>query len=147
MKNIILIFSIAFSVIAHSPSAEPNDSHSLVSPQWLNEHMNDDNLTVVDVSLSYQDYLKEHIPNSVYVDWLVDLADKNEKIHYEMVLKEDFEAFMRRIGAQQDSTLVFYDNFQNRLAIRALFVTDYYGHEKTVVLEGGYTSWNRLDCP
>lgn len=147
MKKVILIFCIAFSVIAHSPSAEANDSRWLVSPQWLNEHMNDDNLIVVDVSLRYQDYLKEHIPNSVYVDSLVDLADKNEKIHYEMVLKEDFEVFMRRIGAQQDSTLVFYDNFQNRLAIRALFVTDYYGHENTAVLDGGYISWKLAGLP
>jgi thiosulfate/3-mercaptopyruvate sulfurtransferase len=147
MKRIILIFCIAFSVMAPRLSAEPNGSPWLVSSEWLNEHINDENLIVVDVSLSYQDYRKEHIPNSVYADWLVDLANKNEKTSYEMVLKEDFEAFMRRIGAQRDSTLVFYDNFQNRLAIRALFVTDYYGHQKTAVLDGGYMSWKQVALP
>ena len=147
MKKIILIFFIAFSVMAPRLSAETNGSPWLVSPEWLNEHINDDNLIVVDVSLSDQDYRKEHIPNSVYIDWLIDLANKNEKVHYEMVPKEDFGAFMRRIGAERDSTLVFYDNFQNRLAIRALFVTDYYGHQKTAVLDGGYTSWKQAGLP
>lgn len=146
MKKLIFITGIigvilALFFISQSLYASPDSSQWLVTPQWVKEHLNDQNLTIVYVSLNPQDYEKEHIPNSIYVDWKADLADKREKIHYEMVPKDDFEKLMSRIGATQDTTLIFYDNFNNRLALRALYVTAFYGHEKAAILEGGISSW------
>ncbi|HRA49365.1 MAG TPA: rhodanese-like domain-containing protein, partial [Thermomicrobiales bacterium] len=72
---------------------------SLVSTEWLQQHLGMDNLTVVDirgfvksrpVGTSGQqvadylpatdDYLAGHIPGAVFVDWTTDITDPNDPV-------------------------------------------------------------------
>ena len=48
---------------------------------------------------------------------------------------------MGRIGATKGSLLVFYDNMRNRLAMRALWVALFCGHDNAAILEGGISAW------
>jgi thiosulfate/3-mercaptopyruvate sulfurtransferase len=142
MKKLILLTAIAFFFTAQGADASSSvASKGYVKPQWLKAHAYDRNLLIVDVSLKPEDYVKGHIPNSVYVDWKRDMADQSEKRYYRIVPKEGFEKVMSRIGATHDTTLIFYDNLNNRLAIRALWVARFYGHENAAILEGGISAW------
>ncbi len=116
-------------------------SRGYVTPQWLHAHADDPGLIIVDVSFEKAHYEKEHIPGAVYLDWRSDLADPGEEAYYRIVPKEGFEKAMGRIGADPESMLIFYDNRQNRMAIRGMWVAAYYGHNKTAVLEGGILAW------
>ena len=116
-------------------------SKGYVTPQWLKMHADDTGFIIVDVSFEKIHYEKDHIPGAVYVDWRRDLADPDEKKYYRIVPKEGFEKAMSRIGATLETMLIFYDNRQNRMAIRALWVAAYYGHKKTAILEGGILEW------
>ena len=145
MKKILiytfLIFVAVLFFFQYTAAASSPNSRGFVSPDWLKKHAGDQNLVIVDVSLKTQDYYNEHIPNAVYVDWKKELSDPMEKRYYKILSKEDFERVMNKIGATNDSTLIFYDNLNNRLAIRALWVAAYYGHENAMVLEGGIGGW------
>lgn len=144
MKRLILLVGLIFILLLQSTYASSSlglDSTKILSPEQLKTHLNEKNIIIVDVSLDPNDYVNEHIPNSVYVDWLLELADQRDKKYYRAVPKEGFEEVMSRIGATQDKTLIFYDNMQNRFAIRALFVTEFYGHTNTAILEGGIQAW------
>jgi thiosulfate/3-mercaptopyruvate sulfurtransferase len=112
----------------------------VVTAQWLNRHIDDSDIRIVDVSFRREDYATRHIPNAVFVDWRADLADPDKR-HYYILPVRDFEALMGRIGVTGDTRLVFYDNFDNRLAIRALWVAEYYGHGNAAILEGGIQAW------
>jgi thiosulfate/3-mercaptopyruvate sulfurtransferase len=112
-----------------------------VTPQWLNNHLHDANLRVVAVSFEPEDFEQEHIPGSVFVDWRSDLADTGEFRYYKIVSRNGFETIMERIGVAENTTIIFYDNWNNRLAIRALWVSDFYGHHNTAILEGGIDAW------
>jgi thiosulfate/3-mercaptopyruvate sulfurtransferase len=107
---------------------------------WLKEHVDDRDVRIIDVSFESERYATGHIPNAVFVDWRTDLADP-DGIHYFILPRRDFEELMSRIGVTAETRLVFYDDFNNRLAVRALWVAEYYGHESTAILEGGIQGW------
>jgi len=142
----ILVFFAASLLLIQSGAAASNSSNrGFVTPDWLKKNAGDQNLVIVDVSLTSEDYYKEHIPNAVYINWKNELSDPMEKRYYKVLPKEGFEGIMKKIGATPDSTLVFYDNLNNRLAIRALWVASFYGHERAMVLEGGISAWKYAD--
>ena len=140
-----LIFAAVLFFFQYTAAASSPNSRGFVTPDWLKKHAGDQNLIIVDVSLTPEDYYKEHIPNAFYINWKNELSDPMEKRYYKVLSKEGFEGIMKKIGATSDSTLIFYDNLNNRLAIRAHWVASYYGHQKAMVLEGGISAWKYAD--
>jgi thiosulfate/3-mercaptopyruvate sulfurtransferase len=143
-----LAYLVAAILVVLAQGVEPcvGDSSDVlkqgyVTPEWLEEYANDPDLIIVDVSFDRKDFEKEHIPNAVYIDWRRDLADQREEKYYRIVPMDEFEKVMSSIGAEPDKTIIFYDNKQNRLSIRAVWVAHYYGHERAVILEGGIAAW------
>ncbi len=143
--SICVFFATFLFLVQYAAAASNPNSKGFVTPDWLKKHADDQNLVIVDVSLTPEDYQKEHIPNAVYIDWKSELSDPMEKRYYKVLPNEGFERVMNKIGATPDSTLIFYDNLNNRLAIRALWVASFYGHEKAMVMEGGISAWKYAD--
>lgn len=146
MKKAVLFMGLFLVFFSHGFFAGAGEfteavSKGYVTPQWLKAHADDPGLIIVDVSFKKSHYDKEHISGAVFLDWVSDLADPKEKKYYRVVPQEGFEKAMSRIGANPESLLVFYDNRQNRMAIRGLWVSAYYGHDRAVVLEGGIPAW------
>jgi len=146
MKKAVLFVGVFLVFLSHGFFAGAGEfaeavSKGYVTPQWLKSHADAPGLIIVDVSFEKSHYEKGHIPGAVYVDWRRDLADPDEKKYYRVVPKGGFENAMSRIGATPETMLIFYDNRQNRMAIRALWVAAYYGHQKSAILEGGILEW------
>jgi len=145
MKKAIMTLFLGFTgfllLIHYGVAASYPSTKNYVTPDWLAKHAGDRDIVIIDVSLTPEDYQKEHIPNALFIDWKRDLSNTAEKRYYKIVPKEGFEAVMNKIGATKNSTLIFYDNFNNRLAIRAHWVATYYGHENAKILEGGISGW------
>lgn len=119
---------------------------SLVSPAWIEAHADDPEVLIVDVSMNPRDYQNGHIPGAVFICWNQDLSDENREF-YRVPTQEQFEAIMSRIGASPETQLIFYDNGQNRFAIRALWVARYFGHANSAILEGGVAAWEKAGLP
>jgi thiosulfate/3-mercaptopyruvate sulfurtransferase len=92
-------------------------------------------------------YKDGHINGALFIDWRKDLADQGEERYYDLPPREQFQETLRALGIKKSDKLVFYDNFRNRLAIRALFVLEYFGHRNVQVLEGGVYSWTAAGYP
>lgn len=94
---------------------------------------------------------------SIQFDWRSDLADITLPLrYYDLPKLGAFEQTMRNKGLAKKSVIVLYDdtiaagangtivpahNALNRLAIRAHFVLQYYGHENVYFLNGGDQEW------
>jgi len=139
-KHEVRVFTIIFFLIVPALLFSDALPGPTVSAEWLNRHLDDRDIRIIDVSFDKESFLSGHVPNAVFLDWRGDLADPDEK-HYSVLAREDFERLMRRIGVTRDTQLVFYDDFNNRLAIRALWVAEFYGHAGTAILEGGIRAW------
>jgi len=143
MKRVFILGVVTIFIVlnlgGHAFSIDIDEG--FVSPQWLSEHLHDNDLRVVAVNFEQEDFEKEHIPGSVFVDWRSDLADTGESRYYKIVSRSGFEKIMERIGVAEETAIIFYDNWNNRLSIRALWVADLYGHHNTAILEGGIDAW------
>ena len=51
-------------------------NHVLVEPEWLEQHLNDPSIRVVEVDEKPELYRTAHIPGAIGFDWRVDLQDQ-----------------------------------------------------------------------
>ena len=110
----------------------------VVSTDWLQEHLGDPGLVVVESDEDVLLYETGHIPGAVKLDWHLDLNDPVIRDYRD---PEAFAALLSAKGIGRDDTVVFYgDNF-NWWAAYALWVFTLFGHEDTRLLDGGRQKW------
>jgi thiosulfate/3-mercaptopyruvate sulfurtransferase len=116
----------------------------LVSTDWVAERLNDPGVRIVESDEDPLLYAAGHIPGAVEVDWTRDL---NDPLRRDYLDKAGFEALMSRIGATQDTTLVFYGDKNNWWATYAFWVFQLFGHQKARVMDGGRLKWEQESRP
>lgn len=117
----------------------------LVEPDWLEAHLNDDNIRVVEVDYDPSTaYHQGHIPGAVLFDWKKDI---NNQLERDIVSKEGFAALLGRNGIGNDTTVILYGDYNNWFATFAFWVFKYYNHDDVRILNGGRTKWIKDDRP
>jgi len=122
-------------------SIEYSNTNSLVDPAWIEEHIDDPNIKLIDLSVSKSQYDEGHIKGSVFVDWKTDIIDPEEDERYNIAPKEIIETLLGDKGVKEDTTIVLYDNLDNRLSTRMFWTLRYYGHKDVRILNGGRKIW------
>jgi thiosulfate/3-mercaptopyruvate sulfurtransferase len=135
----LALFLAAFPAAGAADPGIPENR--LVDASWVQERAGDPGVRIVDVSRRHADYRSGHIPGAVFVHWKRDLIDQHQSKYYQALPRPAFESLMGKLGVERDTLLIFYDNWNNRLALRALWTAMYYNHDRCVVLEGGIYSW------
>ena len=110
----------------------------LVSTDWLAEHLEDDDLVVVESNEDILLYSTGHIPGAVNIDWHTDL---NDEVTRDYVDGEAFARLMAAKGITRDTTVVIYGDKSNWWAAYALWVFTLFGHEDVRLLDGGRDKW------
>ena len=117
----------------------------LVSSEWLEEHIEDKNLIVLEVRYyPHRYYTIGHIPGAVQVQRFRDLgANDGGGTLMMFPSKEAFQKTLRRWGVNNDSTLVLYDDARTALASRLYYLLQLYGYDmkKVKLLNGGTVAW------
>jgi len=113
---------------------------NLVSVNWLEKHLNNPDLLILDASPA-QAYAAKHIPGAVSVDLMSYGAQ-------EMPVA-DREKRYQSWGISPGRTLVFYDPGGTMLATRFLFSLYYDGFpaERLFILDGGLFKWEEQKLP
>lgn len=143
VKNIglfLLLLFISTSVFA--------DRGFLVDADWLSEHIEDDNLVVLEVRYHpHRYYTIGHIPGAVQVQRFKDLGDNQANPVMRIPSQQDFQARLRNWGINDDSTIVIYDDSSTALASRLYFLLDIYGFNmaQVKILEGGTLEWSAFE--
>lgn len=128
----------------------------LVTPQWLAQHINDEDLVVVDVrmppvSLSpkkamHDAFANGHIPSAVYFD-INDVADKNTDLPHMLPTAEAFSKAVGKLGINEQQRIVFYDDGDSFSAPRGWWTFRHFGAQNVYVLDGGLSGWQALGQP
>ena len=100
-------------------STEYAHPETLVSTEWVADHLNDPNVRIIESNEDVLLYDTGHIPRAVHVDWRRDLNDQTER---DYVDPKGFAALAGRIGITPDTTVVFYGDKSNWWACYALWV-------------------------
>jgi thiosulfate/3-mercaptopyruvate sulfurtransferase len=123
----------------------------LVSSAWLAEHLNDDNLVVIDLRNkidkgSYETFLDGHIPGAIHSDYLTD----GWRVGRDGVVgllpdAAQFEGLARRLGVSASTHVVIVpagvSSTDFGSSARAYWTFKVYGHENVSILDGGFADW------
>jgi thiosulfate/3-mercaptopyruvate sulfurtransferase len=110
----------------------------LVETEWLEEHLDDENIRIVEVDENPALYAEAHIPGAIGFDWKRDLQDQ---------VKRDFlgpEAFGELLGSRgisDEHTIVLYGDRNNWFAAYTYWYLKYYGHDDVKLLNGPREKW------
>jgi thiosulfate/3-mercaptopyruvate sulfurtransferase len=118
--------------------AEYARPESMVSTNWLAEHLDDPGLIVVESDEDVLLYETGHIPDAIKVDWHTELNDTTVR---DYVGGSAFAALMSAKGIARDDTIVVYGDNSNWWAAYALWVFKLFGHEDVRLLDGGRQKW------
>src|SRR5436309_3733044 len=113
-------------------------SDVLVDADWVEAHLDDPKVVLVEVDEDVSAYDKGHIRGAVRVDWKQDLQDP---IRRDFVNTEQFEALLSAKGIANDDTVVLYGGNNNWFAAYAYWYFKLYGHRDARLLDGGRKRW------
>lgn len=129
------------------------NTNLLISPQWLAEHLDDQNIIIIDCRFSLADpelgkkqYQESHIPGAFYLDLNQDLSKPIEKHggRHPLPNPNQFAQKLANIGVKYQETLVVaYDDSRFAFASRLWWLLTYLGHEKVAILDGGFSQWQK----
>jgi thiosulfate/3-mercaptopyruvate sulfurtransferase len=117
---------------------------ALVSADWVQEHLNDPKVRIVETDEDPALYFVGHIPGAVEIGWHNQLNDPTTR---DFIPVEAFEDLCSRSGIANDTTVVFYGDKSNWWACYALWVFKLFGHRDCRILDGGYKLWKAEGRP
>jgi thiosulfate/3-mercaptopyruvate sulfurtransferase len=113
-------------------------SDVLVDADWVEAHLDDEKVVLVEVDEDTAAYDRNHIKGAVRLDWKRDLQDQ---VRRDFVSKEQFEALLSSRGIANDDTIVLYGGNNNWFASYAYWYFKLYGHQDAKLLDGGRKKW------
>jgi thiosulfate/3-mercaptopyruvate sulfurtransferase len=133
----------------------------LVSTAWLEEHLHEKDLRVVDCSMRLvadegggvrveglrSAWAEGHVPGSAYVDLREELSDPGSPLPLMMPPAAQFAAVMGRLGIDARSRVVLYDGGGHSWATRVWWMLRAVGFDAAAVLDGGLAKWKAEGRP
>lgn len=116
----------------------------LVETDWVAAHLGDPGIRIVESDEDPLLYKMGHIPGAVQVDWFTTLQ---HPIRRDFLTREQFEETCASLGIDNNTTVVFYGDKSNWFACYALWLFQYYGHEKVKIMNGGRAKWEQEGRP
>jgi thiosulfate/3-mercaptopyruvate sulfurtransferase len=132
----------------------PPASRSLVTTQWLADHLDAPDIVVVDGSYylptqkrdGRAEYLTAHIPGAVFFD-INAIADTTTDLPHMLPRPEAFSSAMRQLGIGDGVTIVVYDGLGLFSAPRVWWTFRIFGVRDVYVLDGGFPKWKAEGRP
>ena len=113
-------------------------SDVLVDADWVQAHLDDPGIVLVEVDEDTSAYEKGHIRGAVRIDWKTELQDP---VRRDFVDKTGFEQLLSGKGIANDDLVVLYGGNNNWFAAYAYWYFRLYGHQNVKLLDGGRKKW------
>jgi len=111
---------------------------ALVDADWVQAHLHDPTVRLIEVDVDTSSYGKGHIPGAVGFNWQKELQDQIVRAPLD---KEHLEELLGRAGVSNETTIVLYGDNNNWFAAWAFWILKFYGHQDARLLDGGRVKW------
>ncbi len=127
---------------------------ALVTTGWLAEHLDDEDIRVVDGSWhlpnagrdARAEFAQAHIPGAVFFD-IDAIADSDTSLPHMLPSPEKFARAVGALGIGDGDRVIVYDASAVRSAARVWWTFRAFGHEEVAVLDGGLAKWRSEGRP
>ena len=119
----------------------------LVTAQWLHANYNADNLVVLDATIQKvgtsenTNKEKQQLKNAVFFDLKTIFLDVNGEYPNTIPSKEHFESEVQKLGINNNSCIVVYDDLGTYASPRVWWLFKVFGFTNIAVLNGGLPAW------
>jgi thiosulfate/3-mercaptopyruvate sulfurtransferase len=110
----------------------------LVSTDWLEEHLHDEGVRLIEVDEDTSAYEKGHIPGAVAWNWTSDL---HTKVGRDYLDQAGFAELLSSAGVGPETTVVLYGGNNNWFAAYAYWLLKLRGFDRVKLLNGGRKKW------
>jgi thiosulfate/3-mercaptopyruvate sulfurtransferase len=141
--------------------AVEKEMDTLVTTEWLSEHLDDPDLVVLDCTVRIEqdetggmrsvsgraDYEAGHIPTAGFADLMGALSDTSSSMDFVLLTPEAFCDAMGALGVGDDSRVLLYDGFNSVWATRVWWMLRWVGFDQAAILDGGLGAWTAEERP
>jgi thiosulfate/3-mercaptopyruvate sulfurtransferase len=110
----------------------------LVDTQWVENHLGDESIRIVEVDENPALYAEAHIPGAIGFDWRKDLQDQVKR---DFLGAAEFGELFGSRGISNDNTIVLYGDRNNWFAAYTYWYLKYYGHHDVKLMNGPREKW------
>ncbi|MFQ5928663.1 MAG: sulfurtransferase [Acidobacteriota bacterium] len=110
----------------------------LVTTDWVEQHLNDTNLRLVEVDVDTALYEQGHLQGAVGWNWQSQLQDQ---VRRDILSKDEFQNLMSESGIGNNTAVILYGDNNNWFAAYALWQMKLYGHKDVRLMNGGRKKW------
>ncbi len=130
------------------------EAKSLVGTEWLEAHLGQPDLRIVDATYylpmqnksARAEYDQRHIPGAVFFD-VDEISDKSTDLPHMLPPADKFGSRVKKLGIGDGSRIVVYDGNGGLAAPRVWWTFRIFGHRDVAVLDGGLMKWMAEDRP
>lgn len=124
--------------------------NSLVTTDWLAEHLHDESLVIADVRwvnqnsvAAYQGYLAEHVPGAIFldVDEVLSAIGDPRKGRHPLPQPEVMAQRLAAKGIGQGKCVIATEEETGKVAARLWWMLKWIGVDDVAVLDGGLAKW------
>jgi len=127
---------------------------SLVSVDWLFENLKNPNLVILDATIkkvtspnSGEESTKEQIKGAHFFDIKNKFSEVSAPFPNTILSPKEFQDKVRKLGINNDSIIVVYDDLGIYSSPRAWWLFKSMGHKNVAVLNGGLLAWKEAKYP
>ena len=111
---------------------------SLVSTDWVAQHLTDSSVRIVEVDVDTNAHNEGHVPGAYGWNWTTQLCDT---VRRDILTRKHFEQLMSETGISNSTTVILYGDSNNWFAAWALWQMKMYGHADVRIMNGGRKKW------
>jgi thiosulfate/3-mercaptopyruvate sulfurtransferase len=111
---------------------------ALVETDWVEEHLNDGDVRLIEVDEDTAAFEKGHIPGAVGWNWTTDL---HTKVGRDYVSRQELSDLLSRAGVDDATTVILYGGNNNWFAAYAYWILKLRGFDNVKLLNGGRKKW------
>jgi thiosulfate/3-mercaptopyruvate sulfurtransferase len=110
----------------------------LVDADWVESHLDDPKVVLVEVDEDVSAYDVGHIEGAVRLDWTKELQQPAVR---DVIDRDGFSKLLSAKGIGNDDTVVLYGGNNNWFAAYAYWYFKLYGHSDVKLMDGGRKKW------
>lgn len=118
-----------------------NAAPVMVDISWLESHLNEPDVVVVDMTDDEMQYTRYHIPGAVRLSYSNLLNEPVGKAPPAPLTEAQLAKLLGQLGISRQSQVVVYDDVGGLNAGRLFFELERIGHPRVSVLDGGSVKW------
>jgi thiosulfate/3-mercaptopyruvate sulfurtransferase len=111
---------------------------TLVDTDWLEQHLDDPKIRIIEVDEDTTAYEKGHIKGALAWNWNTDLHAPSGR---DFVDQQGLTRLLQQAGVDKDTTVVLYGGNNNWFASYAYWLLRYLGFGNVKLLNGGRKKW------